>query len=214
MKEHPILYSTPMVLAKLEGRKTMTRRVVTRHNSTTTGNWSELVLEDAYVDHFGPLNYLKAPQPIDGTRHRICPRWEIGDLLWGRESFRVDKYFNGLMEEGHITYKAGCLPALERFGKWKPSIHMPKIAARIWEEITNIKVERLQDITVEDCIAEGIKFDDDSGYFFAGDVAMAGDPINCYENLWKSINGPDSWNINPWVWVVQTKVLSINGRPS
>jgi hypothetical protein len=83
---------------------------------------------------------------------------------------------------------------------WRPSIHMPKSAARIWLKVTDVKVERLRDISQEDAVAEGVK-------------ASPPFAIGYFKNLWESINGAASWNANPWVWVVEFEVVSKNGKP-
>jgi hypothetical protein len=100
---------------------------------------------------------------------------------------------------------------------------MPKAAARIWDEVVSVKAERVQDITEKDAIAEGIElglFDDGTetnvfrlyrNYLVSGKFERS--PIDSYQSLWTSINGPGSWDANPFVWVVTTKTLSTTGRP-
>ena len=87
---------------------------------------------------------------------------------------------------------------------WKPSIHMPRWASRITLEITGVRVERLQDISPEDCWAEGIQEMRDAG---DENGELRGSVKQDYQALWESINGPGSWNANPWVWVVEFKRL-------
>jgi hypothetical protein len=168
MNTHPILFSTPMVQAILEGRKTMTRRIV----------------------KFKPFNEKHSrPKSVPFFDHStnsisIFPYGKIGDILWVKETFT--EYFPGEFE-----YKAGFT---DEPIKWKPSIFMPKAAARIFLKITDIRVERLQDMSREDCKKEGVLLGNDNGKF-AGwhDV---------FRDLWEKINGPDSWVSNPWVWVI------------
>lgn len=92
-----------------------------------------------------------------------------------------------------------------------PSIHLPKWCSRIWLEVTNVRVERLQDITEKDAIAEGI-FLQETGYYSTdanlGLDRSSSSPIDAFKILWLSINGPESWEANPWVWVVSFKVSS------
>lgn len=91
---------------------------------------------------------------------------------------------------------------------WKPSIYMPRAASRILLEVVSVRVERLQDISEADALAEGIHEGsrDFSGCFFSGGSAMSGTTAaECYRRLWESINGPSSWETNPWVWVVEFK---------
>lgn len=137
MKTKPILFSTEMVQVNLAGRKTNTRRVIDEK-------------------HFGFLEYaFKNKKNLADWISRTA-KYQIGDVLWVRETFidvnqQAEKHFSGV----RFHYKAdgefvGCWP-------WKPSIHMPKEAARIFLKILNVRVERLQDISEEDCVAEGIK---------------------------------------------------------
>lgn len=123
-----------------------------------------------------------------------CPYGQVGDRLWVRESFAV-------CEDNNIFYKADGKPdPWDGWDgvKWKPSIHMPRQASRITLEITGIRVERLNDISEADAIAEGCQ--------------CAGVPASltnrgAFAKLWESINGFDSWSVNPWVWVVEFKVV-------
>lgn len=183
-KEHPILYSTPMVVAKLAGRKTQTRRV-------------------------------KGLEQINGSPNDWGPFGKPGDLFWGRETFYHEKYFNGLHENCFIKYKADY--GNEPVGwNWKPSIFMPKEAARIWEEVVEIRVERLQDISEE---ASGMQLATQGRlykHYTEYQVGIFGTglrPIESYATLWESINGSGSWDMNPWVLVIETKILSLTGRP-
>ena len=95
--------------------------------------------------------------------------------------------------------------------KWKPSIFMPKEACRLFLEVTDIRVERLQDISEEDAISEGIerlKPDGDLSYkSYAVDYDACVFPIVSYQTLWQKINGKESWDENPFVWVIEFKKL-------
>ncbi|HNW91201.1 MAG TPA: hypothetical protein PKN48_16195 [Bacteroidales bacterium] len=161
MTTHPILFSTPMVQAILEGRKTMTRRI---SKITPLDVANENLLDDIL------------PIPIE----QRCPYGQPGDILWVRESFF--NHFSDL-----YSYKADNTKGNK---KWKPSIHMPKAACRIFLRITDIRVERLKNITEEDANNEGVFLD------------MWDNKVTAFSNLWKKINGHDSWSANPWVWVI------------
>jgi len=139
---------------------------------------------------------------------KFCPYGEPGDTLWVRETFS----HNGLssMNGGQLFYKAN-----EQYGKytgiiWKPSIHMPRAAARIFLRITDIRIERLNDISEEDAIAEGIAIEDDGhmcwhyGYKDFRFIL----PEESFESLWESISGKDSWESNPWVWVISFEKIN------
>ena len=170
MKERPILFKGEMVRAIMEGRKTQTRRIVKNTDLIET-------IEDGipyYQDEYGDYHKTES----------ACPYGKIGSLLWVRETFNSDWC-------DHVIYKADGGSAIsagyDSEPKWKPSIHMPRIASRINLEITNIRVERLQDITEEESQAEG--------------VSSKGE----FKLLWCAINGFDSWNENPFVWVIEFK---------
>lgn len=200
MKERPILFSAPMVSAILEGRKTQTRRIVKKAPTTA--------ISHRLIEFDNGWNWQVNQQGIVPTMHReidnpmICPYGQIGDRLWVRETFR----FYDSDECPHADFPCGCprngtplFKASHDCGdgeKWKPSIHMPRSACRLVLEITNIRVERLNDISESDCVKEGI-----------------GSPIlrDCkkpkFMQLWESINGADSWTVNPWVWVVEFKII-------
>jgi hypothetical protein len=143
-------------------------------------------------------------------QYSIKEKYKIGDVLWVRETYRV------INHSGHGSiyfYKAdACFTDLnDKNIKWKPSIFMPKEACRIKLKITDIKVERLQDISEQDAIHEGIEFKEwNNGFVLNKGFKIYGcratydeNPIVSYRSLWEQINGKDSWNINHWVWVIQ-----------
>jgi hypothetical protein len=219
MKERPILFSSPMVRALLSDRKTMTRRVVSKNNSCTSGRFEKLNLESAFVtESMGGQQILKAMWDENGdkTIHRIFPKWETGDRLWVRETWLLVNGCEGL--EDFTTYRADGVisyPDNEPV-KWKPSIHMPRWASRITLEITNVRVERLQEISEEDCLKEGIQKSDNEGLrnwpYMGANHHIKGTPKvfsfarQAFESLWDSINGKKyPWSSNPWVWVVEFK---------
>ena len=182
MKERPILFSTEMVKAILEGRKTQTRRVL----RDTTEHRGEQY-NPAYIERW----------KNDEGWAKICPYGKVGDRLWVRETFCDDCIQDPVPHR--VCYKANRenQPASDFCTKWKPSIFMPRWASRITLEITNIRVERVQDIGVKDALAEGVKYD----------VSVrGGDPVSRYQDLWDSINGEKyPWSSNPWVWVIEFK---------
>lgn len=199
MRERPILFSAPMVRAILAGAKTQTRRPVKPRKDRAIG------CELACHELAGEVNagdYMNAP-------------WAPGDRLWVRETFCDDWH----MDRGVIEYRADGELDSDMFDAgctWRPSIHMPRWASRITLEVTDVRVERLQDISEKDAQAEGIERTED---FFGcpcwrvygepdgADVVAPDDPIGSYRSLWESINGPGSWEANPWVWVVSFRRL-------
>lgn len=210
-KEHPILFSAPMVRAILSGDKTQTRRIVTSRNSTVCGytdkhHWGQLIWDErVFVDPgFGEGEYLKVPAGSDGAMYRVRCRNVIGESFWVRESFKPAWVALPGVSGPGITYRADN-KAIGRpeaimyehtdyhcSAKWRPSIHMPRWASRINLDITNVRVERLQDISEEDARAEGVDTLPSAPAALSHRTAFAG--------LWKSINEPGSWDANPWVW--------------
>lgn len=219
-KEIPILFSTPMVQAILEGRKSETRRTRgLKHININPGNYyfQSLVLHVSGRFTFAPAeNYQPTNEDIIQVKN---PYGDVGDLLWVRESFCP-----GYFDNGKHAYKADWNSTAAEYvnePKWKPSIHMPKVAARIWLQNEGVTVERLQDIKPASAIAEGIQsFRPVPGdgvpetlykHYLKDKWGLS--PVHSVQTLWQKINGPKSWDINPWVWVVKFKVLSTTGKP-
>lgn len=154
MKEHPILFSTPMVQANLEESKTNTRRTIGLdiiNGSSESYKYNGLLHENPSIHIFARIwrgNHVE-------TIHIKCPYGQQGDLLWVRETSRK-------CDDGIFAYKADysedILNNKLNQSIWKPSIHMPKAAARIWLQVEEIRVERLNDISEEDAMAEGVSW--------------------------------------------------------
>lgn len=214
MKERPILFSGPMVRAILSGQKTVTRRAM-KHQPCR---------QPVMVPN-GGANFWSNPLYIEGammgSQNHGCPYGQPGDRLWVREAWLADAQLDSIaprdLSQGEpILYPAdgnvrqtGC--AMVSQGRGRPSIHMPRWASRILLEVTDVRVERLQDISEDQCIAEGIE-----GCIpgcqspYDGDGAPECDCMNLsyedsFQALWTSINGAKSWSSNPWVWVVEFK---------
>jgi len=219
-----------MVIAKLEGRKTQTRRIVKPE---------PIQLEDCSWTYGKKYSCIgNTPPSNDPLFLASCPYGYIGDWLWARETTLIGPF-------GKPTYKASITEEQELirkdniakgnlWAKWTPSIHVPKRYSRIWEEITDVRVEHLQDISPGDACDEGIEYDNVDIEALNGGELVADfrnytwrdDPdyedyyfptyascVDSYRSLWESINGPSSWSLNPWVWVITTKILSTTGRP-
>ncbi|MBJ2303897.1 MULTISPECIES: hypothetical protein [unclassified Pseudomonas] len=212
-KERPILFSAPMVRAILEGRKTVTRRAIkVQPRIDASGNFC-----------VGSSNYGQDGYGKPVTKHFIngcCPYGKPGDRLWVRETWaRV-----GNSDPGYLTFGAtypDCLPPdLENIPaaseiRWKPSIHMFRRDSRILLEITDVRVERLQDISEAQAIAEGVEpFTDfqPTGhwrrYRDGGMNSYVANAVASYASLWTEINGAGAWEANPWVWVVEFKQVT------
>ena len=195
-KERPILFSTEMVRAIQEGRKTQTRRIIKgispekQHNMEFHANvFPQFIFSDLH----------------DNAFHFTCPYGKPGDVLWVREKWRP--LIDCKTGESSVDFYAEMPDAFHKQypNKWKPSIHMLKAASRIWLRITNVRVERLMDIKREDAKAEGIKIDSITGTKFHNyvDGTTTYNERTSFYSLWESINGKESLDSNPWVWVVE-----------
>ena len=234
MRERPILFNAEMVRAILDGRKTQTRRPVKPQPDMEidgekcpdgSGGWS--------WSPVWPKGHKWAGRTLGWTG---CPLGKPSDRLWVREAWQefFDDEMMPLRPRGprgrlgspswpdrfsHVFYRAdGPVPVQPPLGRanWRPSIHMPRWAARIILEITNVRVERLQDISEADAMAEGCAFESGweescgEGYASGGgflDYGSKDDAYSCrtaigsYRTLWDSLYGPLAWDANPWVWV-------------
>ena len=189
----PILYNTPMVEALLAGNKTQTRRIVKAGNHT--------VIRGGTFP--GALDGPKYGAELDNHGVLVAP-YQVGDILWVRETWAA---FRGWCWGPVYVYKAGYDPKQLPPGyitkwHWHPSIHMPKEAARLFHRVTNVRVEHLQDITIQGLQAEGFL---PSG-FVSQYAAMTSDCFERFQMLWdKTIKPADrdrcGWDANPWVWV-------------
>lgn len=211
--EHGILYSDEMVRAKLDGRKTVTRRVIKPQPTEHGLQWIE-------PDGFGMwrdpgLNFDEYSDD-GGPSQRLCPYGKPGDLLYGREAWRLLLAENVSFGEDCINYRAdGEFVAIRdtmtsakqwaRYYKsseqWRPSVHMPKCYSRIWDEIIDVRPERLWDITDEDIKAEGVLADKESVWDVWDGIHLK----KAYMHLWDSLSARHPWSSNPWVWRIETK---------
>lgn len=213
MSTKPILFSTPMVQAILDGRKTMTRRVIPElsgKDAWSEGRYKGLESPPGKVvigEHFT----FRYREDSGAFREKYVPlRYRENDILWVREKWRsVDVGYRDCMWSASIQYADGekgprvfwydnsdvgiydyCI--YDKTG-WRPSIHMPKEAARIFLRVTDVRVERVQDISAEDCEAEG--------YFETAPVEPR--PRSWFSTAWDARNAKSGygWDTNPWVWV-------------
>lgn len=186
MNTKPILFSGPMVRAILDGSKTQTRRIIKPGPPPCqTG-------DRAMYQHLDGWRYSGVHYPSAGD-FEVCPYGQPGDQLWVKETH--------LPKASGIIYRADFDP-LEAaglggmYGGWKPSIFCRREYSRITLEIVSVRVERLQGISEPDAWAEGVNWKDHAG--LANYTAR-----KLYRQLWESINGPGSWDANPYVWVVE-----------
>lgn len=223
-KERPILFNAEMVRAILEGRKTQTRRVMRRQPDAIERFKHGEVTTDTDAC-YAVLRCYKNPKPFKGCNSGWFAdaayktpfhEFNVGDRLWVRETF-MDLNGTGVEHrdsEGKLqryAFAADCPrgsygdEVRKDYGlKWKPSIHMPRSASRILLEITKIRVERLNDISSEDAKAEGFDY---STHQSAIEMGYAIGAKTNFRVTWEEIYGQNAWNKNPWVWVVEFKVI-------
>lgn len=236
MKEHPILFTGPMVRAILEGRKTQTRRPIKAPKGLTIGCRDGSLV--AFDDEGGPTCVsIKAP-------------FAVGDRLWVRETWVCvrpmrdsegtiddEQEFPGIpksdprgkltFDDWEVSYHADGQDDRSSYGgKWRPSIHMPRWASRLTLDVTAIRPERLQAISEADAMAEGARFFPDlptdpryspsgphcrwSMYEPKTDAECLGSAAFAFGNAWNRIygEGPFAWTNNPWTWATTFKVVT------
>ena len=198
----PILFNTEMVRAILDGRKTCTRRICKDANECTVPDMDFYNADKrTYAVHnFADKKHTEQLSIAERTCP-VCP----GDILYVRETWKK-------APNGYYYYEDWQRNDIADITKWKPSIHMPKEAARIWLKVMNVRVERLQEITDEQAKREGIQYDEcPTGFTWKQETDMH----NCYttqigamQALWNStIKKSDldryGWDASPWVWVIE-----------
>ena len=189
----PILFNTEMVKAMLDGRKTVTRRPA----KFNWGEDTEKVLDRYFTHHSGKYTAL-FHQPNGSFSFHSYSNYEVGDILYVRETWQS---VPSVEDDGiAYVYKASDngmdWQNNTEDWKWRPSIHMPKEAARIFLKVTDVRVERVQSISQQELIKEGFNHND----YLQGDGAYIH-----YSELWNALYG--NWTENPWVWVYEFEVV-------
>lgn len=203
MKERPILFSGPMVRTIISGQKTVTRRVVKPQFQA-----APVDVVDGMPSWDSPTNYAGEVQ-MNTQRGKPCPYGKPGDRLWVREAWAQINVAQA-PGESWVVYRE-CDNRTDYGGPWKPSIHMRRRDSRILLEITDVRVERLQDISEDQVLDEGIgdhRFECDRPVEPDGYPACSCGSfgyVDSFSELWDSINGRGAWDANPWVWVVEFK---------
>lgn len=196
MSVKPILFNTEMVRAILDGRKSCTRRLIKSN--------VDAVLNSPY--------HMKHPEVEDAWLIRkLCNApYEQGDILYIRETWHRYTKRVGEGESCHLAelygYKASIANSEDANEPWRPSIHMPKKAARIWLKVTDVRVERLQEITEDGAKAEGANWKNGKNVGF--EEKMRRTAIERFAEIWNgTIKKSDidryGWQANPWVWVIE-----------
>lgn len=204
MTARPILFSGPMVRALLKDRKTQTRRVVkpqpsTHHWQKSPGYIGDYRHEGDNLWHFA--HRIPQNPTWDRDRQIKCPYGKPGDLLWVRETWCHTGH--GVWTIATARMASSGRPIYRAEGerievKWWPAIHMPREFSRLSLRITDVRVQRLAEISAADAWAEGVTMSPDA------------DPRHDFSRLWQSINGPESWYANPWVWALTFEVIKQN----
>lgn len=208
MKERPILMNGAMVRATLAGTKTQTRRIMKPQpygNGFMAGG--ELRCHNDYLPPSAIL--WKDGSVVGYDAESLCPFGVPGDQLWVRETWNVRGLGWGMKPSraAKISAPGACVYAADEGSEkwmngWRTSIHMPRAFSRITLEVTGVRVERLGEISDTDSMAEGIDRAQVESYRHAGADRPA---AHAFRALWESINGPGSWDANPWVWVIEFK---------
>lgn len=199
-RTHPILFSSPMVTAIFEGRKSQTRRLAGLETiNQDPDRWAYVGIDDGY-------HVFDDKKNKGGGTMLSCRYGEAGHMLWVRETWQAQnlggKWWHEIKRDERMLHNWAWTnpvrPAYESIPpRWLPGIHMPEIACRLWMPVVGVRAERVQDITEEDAKAEGVL-----------DVCPDGvedchfwSHRSSFEKLWNEING--NWRQNPWVWVVE-----------
>lgn len=219
MTDRPIIFSVPMVRALLDGRKTQTRRLL-----KLAGRIPEYIGPKGCMDDptcWGWENSDGGYITVEGDDKDHPPGWRNGwrdwsgafapgDRLYVREAYRCNGwatdlatiFYRASVGDGYTAmceqYPVAGKKALTVDGKWRPSIHMPRWASRLTLTVTEVRVQRLQEISEADAVAEGVsdKWSDSRRYGFSA--------------LWDSLHGPEAWDANPWVVAVSFDVALRN----
>jgi hypothetical protein len=201
MASKPILFSTPMVQAILDDRKTQTRRVIKDKD----------IINRFDIDVDGkPIAYIDQ-ETGDSYPPTAIAKYQVGDILWVRETWSKDENGEYVYRTNYGTTEDDSFPP--SMFKWKPSIHMPREAARIFLRVTNVRVERLQEITPKDAWEEGCRI----GNFFPWEKHIPELQQQCrdilFKSLWDGLNAKRGygWDTNPWVWVIEFERVSEDG---
>lgn len=196
VKERPILFSGAMVRAILEGRKTQTRRVL------KLPRWSTQDWDDFEVYENGVAETICASTGCSAVV--LCPYGKKGDRLWVRETWRTinDQPLSECVNHKDLQFAADADEAEFAIFRFRPSIHLPRWGSRITLEVTDIRVQRLQEISEEDAIAEGVP-----PFNWSDRKSLR--PVPAFQSFWNSINKTRGfgWDVNPWVWVVSFKCV-------
>lgn len=189
MTDKPILFSAPMVRALLDGRKTQTRRVIPVPAADDT-----LYIGEHIAHREAKSWFFKA------GRHeiKVRARYQEGNRLWVREACQI--------YGERVIYRADADPAIQRRAPWRSAIHMPRWASRLTLIVTDVRVQRLQQISEADACAEGCE----DGHVVVDGISEEWSACTEFRHIWNSLHGPDAWDANPWVVALTFEVERCN----
>lgn len=198
MADIPIIFSAPMVRALLEGRKTQTRRILGKRSSPRSPNIFDGTWTDDYVLDPGNASWRERCVPYaPGDRLYVREAWQSNGLNWGKKPRDMR---HGL---GPVHYAATDAGEWKTYwGNWKPSIHMPRWASRLTLTVTDVRVQRLQEISEEEAEAEGCEASGWRPTYANPDNAgceQSTSARDAFCDLWNKLHGHDAWDANPWV---------------
>ncbi|HED1311579.1 TPA: hypothetical protein R4S24_000034 [Citrobacter freundii] len=209
-----MIFNGEMVRAILDGRKTQTRRIMKVQPSDgfhPTHNGYDLDLNAHWytpgvVDKNGYLQPAKKDVfgVADENEGYTCPFGAVGDRIWVRETWAR---YNIDQDSHDMAYRATPPADWPEEGRWRPSIHMPRWASRLMLEITGVRVERLNAISQADAIAEGAPPSHPSIDCVSREYGFPDFSRSWFGQTWQHIYGEESWQANPWVWVIEFKVV-------
>lgn len=231
LKSRPLLFSAPMITALLDGRKSQTRRIVKpqpysngfRFDGDDFLCHNDYLPPSAMLMDIGHGKSRYTTSDIEGWESS-CPYGQNDEFLWVRETWRTDGPQSECTGPSDVRFAASVDEAEWAISKWKPSIFMPRWASRITLRITDVRVERLHEITEANAIAEGVEFEsaDPPFYYLPGihphsitavGVEESGSvphAVRSYAKLWDHINGSGYWARNDWVWVISFATIKAN----
>lgn len=225
MKSTPILFNEAMVCAILNGNKTQTRRIVKLKGNDGIQSdhdlWRYLDVDSMSGNQIASnkegMFFWQHKENIIRLIQEQCPYGTVGDSIWVKETWRtwesLDHVKPSNLEDGVIIdYAAGgnsvgAFLVCDVSKKWRSPLFMQKRFSRITLQITNVRIERLNDISEHDALAEGVDGDFANYKDYSGDIEGFAYATGSYRTLWESMNGAGSWAANPWVWVIEFEVL-------
>lgn len=224
MTDKPISFTGPMVRAILEGRKTQTRRAILPKPWNSDGDCVDISIARAAQFMCGAdgRHYFQFEHPLGGPLTAYVSPYAPGDRLWLREAWRTHAHYDDLSPaqmggeeplryEIDNSHQTNGYPAIDRIGRYRHGRFMPRWASRLTLIVEDVKVERLQDISEDDALAEGAeRFREINP---AGDGWQSADPRAAYRKLWNSINAKRpgcAWADNPWIAAITFRTIKAN----